>query len=366
MKKRISYLCAILILMHLFLLSVFAVDFQTVSQVSDEKERNAYIANVLPQYLIVDGNELPKDAVVSISDPIQVINNTDDQSRVYLIMVDDQYYAKLIVTSSNGKYYSSFMFDENKTVNMLYQAKTPFALAYVNDELMIVTEDGYESFYHNNTVNNLIDTSRLEIKLKEHQWSVVDVAEVCASQSQRSVSEYSVSLSIPYVANNFSYDDEGICWAAGIAAVSNYLNGTNYTAFSLYNRLIQNYEGNPDGTHDWYLRGYAYCNIPVISQGECSDIMDYYEFLEAGIPVQMAIHHTTETNEGHAIVLRSFEGGNEEVRLGFMDPNTPAVQYAIYEYDAYGNIDAINEFYYPYDEGTYKDIRRIYYLNDTN
>ena len=227
--------------MHVFLLSVFAVDFQTVSQVSDEEERNAYIADVLPQYLTIDGNELPQNAVISISDPIRVINNPDEQSRVYLIMVDNHYYEKLIVTSSDGKYYSSFMFDENEKVDILYQNKTPFAFAVVNDELVIITDDGCESFYNSLSTQKAVVTSMSNVKLNQYNWSEIDFPIESVTQSQRSVNDYSVSLSVPYVENNYNYESGGMCWVAGIAAVSNYLNGTNYTALSLYNKLAQNY-----------------------------------------------------------------------------------------------------------------------------
>jgi len=113
-------------------------------------------------------------------------------------------------------------------------------------------------------------------------------------------------------------DGAGLCWAACIAAVSNYRMSTSYDAMDIYDALDDLCSGTPEGTNTWYKRGYTYCGMTCTCTSGMSFTSLYTQLSSNHKP---AIFGMYRSGAAHTIVCKYFEGGNEYATYGFMDPN---------------------------------------------
>ena len=75
----------------------------------------------------------------------------------------------------------------------------------------------------------------------------------------RETTDYYVNLQVARVANA-NVNGHGLCWAACVAAVSNYRMNTSYTALNIYNALDAIYSGTPVGIIPGFLEA-----IPTVA-----------------------------------------------------------------------------------------------------
>jgi len=143
-----------------------------------------------------------------------------------------------------------------------------------------------------------------------------------------------------------------LCWAASVAAISNYRKGTSYDAMDIYDALDDNYLGTPEGTPTWYRRAFSYCNMSYTNSSPMG-FFDLYDALDnLNRPVIFRVHRTESGQDiGHAVVLRYLCGGNEYTTYGFVDPNKTNTVYV----DFYSPTCDPDEFEYYNGSKTYPD-----------
>ena len=284
---------------------VIASDEIETSSVYSEG-RNEYIKSVLPDYLSAEGIQYTN---VKISDPIQVKNNNDDESRLYLITSCDQYIARLNVSvnQKNGYFISGFLFDENDQMNQIIKRNIPFAIVHLDAiHTVLQTEDGnfpFSSFDDSSVLNennipsyDLTTINFYDIDISENlDWSVNQ-----AEPFSLSGTDYTVFLPVSFVKNGSTILGDGLCWAACVAAVSNYTNGTSYTAIQIYNALDYLYSGVPIGTNEWITKAYDYCGMGCFCRGTLT-FFDLYEILhDQGSPAILGFY-SSNGEDAHSL-----------------------------------------------------------------
>ena len=338
MNRFFSVLVACCMLFSLFGVPVSADDViasdEIVASSVYSEERDIYIANSLPVYLSIEG-EIYED--VEISSPIEIINKKDPEHRVYFITSCDTYIGKLNVTYSaqNNRFVSSFMFDQNDEIDNILKENIPFAIvntspgttALVTEDNMIMLSDVNSDSVNVGTAMDALAPVSLSPVDINYEVNTVSTASINSTEG----TDYSVSLSVPYVSNATTSTGDGLCWAACVAAVSNYIKGTSYTALNIYNALNNAYSGTPSGTNEWISRGYTYCGMTCYLRGTMS-FFDLYSILhDQGKPAIWGVYPNSSSHDGHAIVLKMLEGGDEYATFGFMDPNTSSTVYVKYD-----------------------------------
>ncbi len=311
MKKISKFLSVILTVCLLFCVTNVSTYAATTPEFSTETERrNEYISEVLSEYLRIEGRRDFNE--IKISNPIHVVNNNDNQSQMYLITEDNTYIAQLVVTRINDTYYSSFMFDDDSRIDSVLRNNTAFALIALGDDCLILQTDE-ENIAISGKINS---TSERLIPSCAHSVANFSSYQLIQDESQQT-REYYVSLPVSYVSND-TVNGEGVCWAACIAAVSNYRMNTSYDAMDIYDALDDLYLGTPQGSNTWYKRGYRYCGMTCT----CTSGMSYSSlYTQLSSNHKPAIFGMYRNGGAHAIVCKYFQGGNEYATYGFMDPN---------------------------------------------
>ena len=253
MKKiKKLFLIVFVLCFALSAINVYALPNTSV----ESKLREEYIEQVLPHYLATEGARLYSN--IKISNPFPILNNPDNQARLYFITENDSYIAQLVVTKINNKFYSSFMFDHNSNIDTVFANNEALGLVTIDDGILIL-----QTADNNYTISN---PNRSFISNDQQVVPSCDLMSVsftnytgCINSNNLS-RDYYVSLNVRHV-NNATVNGAGLCWAACISAVSNYRMGTNYNAIGLYNELYELYNEVPCGTDLWYYRGYAHCRM---------------------------------------------------------------------------------------------------------
>lgn len=325
--KNTRRLLAILLL----LASVFTF---TVSAANTKDDNNlsvmpinyyAYIENVLPRYLSINNAVQYND--LKISSPIEVVNGAEENGRMFFITNNDSYIGQLSVTYSNGTFHSSFMFEDNEYIDSILSTKTPFAIVAYDDDLIIKTAQSEKMLTLGNTSSKLGSISLSELSTVSFVAADIKTTETTATLAD----EPYVSLAVSQVANA-TVNGKGLCWAASVAAVSNYRKGTSYDAMDIYDALNESYNGTPEGSPTWYSRAYSYCNMTYkyTTPMEFSDL--YSALASKDRPVIFRVRRSENGSYiGHGIVLRYLYGGNEYATYGFVDPNKTNTVYVDFD-----------------------------------
>lgn len=344
MKKTSRLLAGLLLSVMVFSFAVPANAMSAINVADSPIGYYDYIETVLPRYLSVEG--VMRYGRIEVSDPIEVVNSTEEHGRMFFVTNDDSYIGQLAVTYSNGSFYSSFMFDNDEQINNILSSNTPFAIIAYEDDLIIKTAQTTKMLTTGELPNEIITFSTVEYS----SVSFVDV-DITTTIRERSGEEYYVSLSVSRVAND-SVNGNGLCWAASVAAISNYRKGTSYDAMDIYDALDDNYLGTPEGTPTWYRRAFSYCNMSYTNSSPMG-FFDLYDALDnLNRPVIFRVHRTESGQDiGHAVVLRYLCGGNEYTTYGFVDPNKTNTVYV----DFYSPTCDPDEFEYYNGSKTYPD-----------
>ncbi len=326
----------------------FVIIFMCVSMrvsatenISDSAEATAkYIESVLSRYLRIDDSI--SYGKVELSDPVKVVNSTDPNGEIYFIKNNGSYIGRLAVTQVNGKNYSSFMFDNDRDIANIIESEIPFVLVSSEDTLIMKTNSQCK------TLSGSIIDAREKTLEAGLTFSAIDFEQINFKDSTASVasSDYYVSLNVQRV-ENATAGGKGLCWAASIAAVSNYRKGTSYSALDIYNALKNAYGGTPIGDDTWYRRGFGYCNMSCVFSPNNMQFSSLYTALRThNRPVIFNVYRTNNNGEvegGHAVVLKYLCGGNEYTTYGFADPNNSNTVYINFEDP---NCDPDNFVYY--------------------
>ena len=202
----------------------------------------------------------------------------------YTHLTDDgDYIANLFVTYINGQYSSNFGFDDNADVAAALSGDAPMALVAESEMLILQTAAGNALLTEGDSdallSRSIVAYPRVAPLMQETSIKNSDVT--AAKHVSTRSEDFSVGLNVPYVANDYRLIDptkpdtpsnrKYLCWAASVAMVSNYRNGTSYSTKGLFNSLDQLYIGTPEGSTTWYSRAYSYCGMVANHQSSAMD-----------------------------------------------------------------------------------------------
>ena len=254
MKKTI--LCILMVCTMIMTSLIPAGSVEVTKEVVTEAEFVLYIEEVLPRYMSCE--ESGKYGIVKITSGLQVVNGSSPNCYLFLVMNDDTYMGRMSVAYIEGRFHSSFMFDSDSDMDFVLKNKIPFALVSCNGNLMLCTDEGQRcisGIHYSSDLERQLDAEEITFSFPEIIQLNGNIAEKAKQAEART--EYYVSLNVPYVANS-TINGEKICWAACIAAVSNFRMNTHYRALDIYNALNDSYLGTPEGNNLWYRRGFSY------------------------------------------------------------------------------------------------------------
>lgn len=330
MKKLLVYTLAFLMLFS----SVPVVFSLNVAQPITNDTIYDYIADVIPLYLLSAEQDINPDAIYTTQG--YSVQNLDNTSSIYFLFENDRYFGRLIVDQIDGSYCSSFMFDENETIESLVASKTPFLLLMPAEEtLLAVWNEGYDvigdTYETDIDIHILPNAVEADSYLNPIQPCLTQVESAVVAHPNIDTSNDSVSLNVDYVENKTSDAGAGLCWAASIAAISNFRKGTNWGAYPLYSALKSSYDTEPIGTMTWYKRAFEYLNMTYASAYGVPTWQMVYNTLNISRPIMMTVERTESgSTYAHAIVCTSFIGGDGYAVFGFMDPNHSDTQFVTF------------------------------------
>lgn len=353
MKKTYRLLATLLLFVTVFSFTVPAHALSANNAAELTIDYYTYIETVLPRYLSTE-NTIDYGEV-KVSDPIEIIDGSEEYGRMFFVTNNGSYIGQLAVTYSNGTFHSSFMFDSDEYINNILSANIPFSIMAYEDDLVIKTSQDSKMLTVGELPNDISTYSSIEYS--SVNFMSVDVEVGASNARELPTEEYYVSLPVPQVDND-SVDGVGLCWAAAVASVSNYRKGTSYDAMDIYDALNGLYIGTPAGNPTWYSRAYSYCNM-TYTYTNPMEFVDLYDALDSkDRPVIFRVRRSENGSYiGHAVVLRYLCGGNEYTTYGFVDPNKENTVYV----DFYSPTCDPDEFEYYNGSKTYPEwIASIY------
>ena len=350
MRKLIALALSI-VLIFTFPLSVSAVNEANSNHSSEE----SYLSFVLPIYLSryenYSGGEL------SITQGYE-IQNAEQNSHIYFIFEEDTYIANLLIGYSNGRYHSSFSFDENESLDALVPAETPFALVRLSTENLSLIWNGGHAVFSATPLSGNFSRSLLlpEIELVQPERMVIPTNEMV--QPLVDVSRYYAYCGVNIVGNEISDEGQGLCWAACVASAINYKNNTTWGAYSLYRALKTHYESHYDATPygilAWYRAAYEYNDLSVVTSSSVPTWGTIYSALNSDRPFILRVNNGSLY---HDVIIRQFIGSDGYIIFYLMDPNEDDFVLVILD-DV--NLD-MNNFVYDAGYCTYSDIHGYVY-----
>ena len=273
---------------------------------------NDYIIYALQEY---SRNDIGQKNNISYSNSFIINGNNDDNARAYFVKNGDHCIGELLVTvSSQYGYISSFYPIDNTSLDKWISESRPIGLFLCND--VIAVQSGNDYFVLGNSDNSILRLPKEKvINQSVCQWNTAQIME------RPSATRSGNSCYLPVgIVGNATVGGMGLCWSASCAMVSNYRLSTSYTATSLFNSVASYYNALPSGTTEWYAKTYYYCGM-IFTMTSRLPYSTLLTFLQSGIPMIFRIYPNTSSNDGHAIVLRAVEVGDENPVYSFADPN---------------------------------------------
>lgn len=272
----------------------------------------SYANSIIPDLVKLPDVTLPATGLY-ISQPVGIMNDHDDNSYAFFFFNQNICIGELMVSYIDGSFYASFLSAELPAVSAAYVNATPFYLLSMNDSLIMCTASTTEMI-----VGNTLSEDRLEEIVTQYEREEIHISlqrEVLtltmvtplATPFFNGLPHTSVTLDVPYVAND-EVDDTGICWAASTASIVRYLcDHANLTAMDVYNRVYANMN-SAIGTSAHVLNGLSSYGITNYeAQNSAMGFLDFTEQIDAGYPVFLAIEGTSYSLPAyHAVVVCGF------------------------------------------------------------
>ncbi len=136
--------------------------------------------------------------------------------------------------------------------------------------------------------------------------NAIDVANIPVAQAS------SIDLNVPIVRQ---YSNP-ICWAASMASILNYVNGTSYTAVNVANATGKGLNGASYNEVKSYYTGTYKMSVTGTGAMTSSKV---FECLNNGQPIQ--VFHLPSSGVGHSLVLTGAFQISSDVFYVYMDPN---------------------------------------------
>lgn len=303
----------------------------TVSAIDDELSMDEYAIESLTKYIIADKSL--DSAYLSSSMTIYNFEDPASCKTAYFTISSDQIIGMLTVVEYNGKYYSSYVLDAPNEIKTAFSASTPFALGYVKDQLVIITQSEIASLSANQN-NETISFNDISADSFEYTRLCKTGTKISSSPVQTRATMYISIHDVRRVSN-----DGPRCWAAAVSSIGNYHRNTNYTARTLIDACRPyDYSEEPVGTAKWYNIAYqnvlnmnisikgagGYGSAPLTSNEIYGNLYTYGPF-----QIDVSRRKTDGSTASHALVISGIIAENSEsypIQYGahyyIVDPNS--------------------------------------------
>lgn len=303
----------------------------------NDSKKYDYVQGVLPYYLSCCEELIECEFKIELSNLISIDNREDSSAEISFIKNNGKYIGFITTTCVGDKIYSSYIFDNNVDVEKILNSGKSIGITVINNSVILFNDDLYVCIYGEKT-DCLVNLT------PAHQIIFNNVFFESVSRH----SDYYIDLGIPHIDNALTPSGNGLCWAACLASVLNYRQGTVFDAIGIYNNLLTLGVGTPCGNNNWYALGYYYCGGLTCTCTGNMRFINLYNTLVLNKPAIFGLF-IGSSNIGHAIVCKHLEGGNEYASYGFMDPNVPNTVYVHFEDPTLNP----NNFLYPMPLGNY-------------
>lgn len=309
----------------------------------------AYASRIISDYInirIEDIENVQDTDIFSLSQGYQIINHTDLNSRMFFLFQNEKCIGKLVATSINGEYASSFVPYEIPAVTEAYENHIPFVViageysSFIKAGNRTYRLSGNEEFvqhdFQNMTENEIIQLSPVNFHYNEVISAVVKPS----------------LLGVPHVGNGRSPDTgKGLCWAASVASIGAYTNNDDdpLTALQLYNNLkTPNTSDFPIGTDTWVARAFEFYSIIPKQVANGLTYSGVKSLIEKYTPMFASLKDSSG-NIGHGVVIC---GCHTSSNLGFYDMMDPNVDNYVTS-NGVSTTGSSKNFIYPADGTTY-------------
>lgn len=285
MKKVLS----VILCLSILLLCTPLVYAESVSEIDVSLNQYVTYANSqIPKLEKLPDITFPAEGV-SISQPIEILNDNDDANYAFFLFDQSTCIGELVVSYVEGSFCSSFLYSELSVISDAYANSTPFYLLSVNNRLLMCTETTTEivvgKTVEYDQYGDIVAQSQSEEVTRDVQKEtlVLTLVPPAAEQFSTGIPSSSKTLDVPFVSNE-SVNEHGICWAASVASIVRYLKGnTTVDALSVYNYIADNTSITP-GTNNavkralthYAVRGYSDISNSISYQNIASHIDDGY------------------------------------------------------------------------------------------
>lgn len=273
------------------------------------------IADEISSYSDLISEHINADSV-EVSNVFPIYRGDNYNAFQVFLFDDDECFGFLTLSCDAGDVYTSVTFDDLDIIDAYLEQNAFFYVCLYQDENQSTEELTYQIGDAGNSGSEL------------HLRTI----DLVTNQPLANYSHINVSLNVARVANG-TVNGTGICWAASVAAVANYRNGTNYTAQDIYDAMDDMYLGTPAGNTTWYNRAFSYVGLHCSSESGGVSYSAVNHELSDGNPAIFSVK-STASGVQHAIVCKSIKGYTNGLKYGFMDPNHSGTTYSALISDA--------------------------------
>lgn len=249
-----------------------------------------------------------------------------DNRYYYLVYGDDRIVGVITARQDeNGSIVTSFVTGYVDVLNAeLVDSDEKYILISTGSALYLVKgKDNAYLLEHLDEYEQISDMQNIEygdLHSKEigNAINTIDVASIPAAQT-------SVNLNVPIV-RQYVYP---ICWAASMASIMNYVNGTSYTATNVANATGKGFN---TATYDEVKSYYTDIYHMSITEAGAMTSSKVYECLDNGQPIQVCHYQNPNTvHMGHSMVLTGAFQISSDLFYVYMDPDTKSSSYRTIE-----------------------------------
>ena len=245
MIKKLICLILCFAVMTIFIPSAYASS--TNEDVPTLDQYISYAYSSLPALSRLPDVEFPVDGIY-ISQPLEIINDANENSYVFFIFDQGTCIGELIVAYIDGEFHSSFLYAELSVVSNAYEHSISFTLLSLDNILLMYTAESTEIIVGNGVVDdalrNKVSDYYAQNSVSEYTENVLVLTFIPSSVSPRySGLPYSTAtLDVPFVDNLTDPDGFGLCWAACVASIVRFHRPTARTdAWTVYSSVLMEY-----------------------------------------------------------------------------------------------------------------------------
>lgn len=294
-----------------------------------EKDYMAYSLDAIQQY--VEICSIIPEQELSITQPIQIYNDADDNNRIVFLYDGDSCIGMMAITSYNDTFISSFIPSKFPQLSGDSISNTSLSLFVFEESLYLLYNDSYTVLTGNDSLHELSGNNTPDFSGYTSSLLNRTTINTCSKQPVPSrVTAIGNELDVDIVGNSTSPDTGlGLCWAASLAAIIRYrTNSHSLTAIQLYNQLKNAHpawlNGYPKGTKKWEKWSFDLYNLPKTYVSHGTTFPTIRTIIDDHRPIYCGLDQIDENNNtvvSHAVDIVGYGAAYGYCNFILMDPN---------------------------------------------